>query len=389
MSAAATSLNITSGTGQSMLGTLAPNEYYILTLEDSTSREIVRVTGVAADALTVTRGFEGTTARTWIANSYIEMRVTKGTLENFVQGLLEVTYNEDLTSQVNGTATAFTVLDAPSSLAKTMLFYNGIKQRPTIDYTLSGTTITTTFTPQIGEVLVTEYSTGQLLGGGGGGGGGGTGDVTGPASSNDNIIARFNGVSGKIIQESLVGISDTGAITAPSVGSIIPFRFADQAGFPSAATYNGAIAKSDADGAMYFAHGGIWNKLVGASARTTAVGTTASIANLATDNISIAGFKSYMLMKVQVSHACWVRLYVDAASRTTDATRLEGVDPAPGSGVLAEIITTGAATQLITPATLGFNNDGPAATTMYVAVTNKSGATNVVTVTLTLLKLEE
>jgi len=41
-------------------------------------------------------------------------------------------------------------------------------------------------------------------------GGGGAGDVTGPASSTDNAIVRFDGTTGKIIQNSLVTINDGG-----------------------------------------------------------------------------------------------------------------------------------------------------------------------------------
>lgn len=42
----------------------------------------------------------------------------------------------------------------------------------------------------------------------------GTGDVNGPASSTDNAIARFDGTTGKIVQNSAVTISDAGGITA-------------------------------------------------------------------------------------------------------------------------------------------------------------------------------
>jgi len=48
----------------------------------------------------------------------------------------------------------------------------------------------------------------------------------------------------------------TGTTTA-----VIPFYYADQTSFPSAATYHGAIAHSHADGAMYFAHMGTWVEL--------------------------------------------------------------------------------------------------------------------------------
>ena len=88
--------------------------------------------------------------------------------------------------------------------------------------------------------------------------GAGTGDVVGPSSSTDNAIARFNLATGKVIQNSLVTVSDFGAITAPSASSVIPFHYDNQTQFPSAVTYHGAIAHSHADNRMYFAHSGSW-----------------------------------------------------------------------------------------------------------------------------------
>lgn len=46
-----------------------------------------------------------------------------------------------------------------------------------------------------------------------GGGGGGSGDVVGPASSTDNAVVRFDGTTGKAIQDSLVILSDTGNLS--------------------------------------------------------------------------------------------------------------------------------------------------------------------------------
>lgn len=91
------------------------------------------------------------------------------------------------------------------------------------------------------------------------------GDVVGPASSTDNAITRYDSTTGKLLQNSLVTISDAGAIVAPEAGSVIPFYFANQAAFPSAATYHGAVAHSHADGAMYYAHGGVWTLLYSTS----------------------------------------------------------------------------------------------------------------------------
>jgi len=110
----------------------------------------------------------------------------------------------------------------------------------------------------------------------------GAGDVSGPASATDNAITRFDGTTGKIVQNSLVTISDTGAITAPQVGSIIPFYFANQAAFPSAATYHGALAHSHSDGAMYFAHSSAWVRLLdnGGPLGTPSSGTATNLTGL-------------------------------------------------------------------------------------------------------------
>lgn len=372
----------------------------------------------------------------------------------------------------------------------------------------------------------------------------GSGDVVGPAAAADNALARYDLTTGKLLKNSLVTVSDTGAITAPSVGSVIPFYFADQAAFPVATTYHGAVAHSHADGKMYFAHSGTWNALAnitdivnttygisaetatggvnlrltgsdaatdnvkltaganitlsrtsadeitiaasgsgtasnsfatisvagqsdvaadsatdtltlvagtnvtittnagtdtvtinaaggGATAlssltdvvitgtptdgqvlkyntatskwingtdatggggalptRATVSGVTSSLADGGVGPINITGYRSYMLMKVQTSAAAWVRIYTSESARIADASRLEGTDPLPGAGVVAEIITTGAQTVLISPGALGFNDEGPVTTNIPCRVTNKSGGTAAITVTLTALQLE-
>jgi hypothetical protein len=106
-------------------------------------------------------------------------------------------------------------------------------------------------------------------------------------------------------------------------------------------------------------------------------------------NTEAVGFKTYALSKVTTNFPSWVRIYSDSTSRANDSTRAEGNDPTPGSGVIAEIITSpGSLTQLITPGVIGFNNDIVTTTTVYLAVTNKDSIARSVTVTLTLLQLE-
>ena len=123
----------------------------------------------------------------------------------------------------------------------------------------------------------------------------------------------------------------------------------------------------------------------GLTSRTTA-SVTQSIANNGIANVSFTTAKAMALMKIETSHAAWVTLYSSTSARTNDAGRLETTDPTPGSGVLSEVITTGNVSQIITPATVCFNEAG--ATTTYAKIVNKSGSTANVQVTLTYVQLE-
>jgi hypothetical protein len=70
----------------------------------------------------------------------------------------------------------------------------------------------------LSDVVVTSPTNGQNLQYNGtnwvnASGGGGGGDVTGAASSTDNAITRFDGTTGKVIQNSTVIVDDTGSVT--------------------------------------------------------------------------------------------------------------------------------------------------------------------------------
>ena len=125
-------------------------------------------------------------------------------------------------------------------------------------------------------------------------------------------------------------------------------------------------------------------------ARTSISGTTTSIINEFAANLTIGtGFKSYVLFKVQTSVAAWVTIYTDTTSRSNDSSRSITTDPAPGSGIIAEVITQGSnQTVLITPGTIGWNNDASPTSNVYLKVVNKSGSNEAITVTLTVLQLE-
>ena len=94
-------------------------------------------------------------------------------------------------------------------------------------------------------------------------------------------------------------------------------------------------------------------------------------------------------MKIETSHAAWVTIYIDAGSRTNDASRNIQTDPLPGAGVIAEIVTTGDTIQNITPAVTGWNNDSTPGTTAYLKVVNMDASTQNLVVTATYITLEK
>jgi len=117
--------------------------------------------------------------------------------------------------------------------------------------------------------------------------------------------------------------------------------------------------------------------------------TTASLENNSTGNITVIGSKAYMLSKISTSAPAWVRVYTDASKRSTDASRSIDNDPVPGSGVIAEVLTSvSALSQIITPGAIGFNTDTIVSNNLYLAVTNKSGSTAPIAVILTLVPIE-
>ena len=77
-----------------------------------------------------------------------------------------------------------------------------------------------------------------------------------------NGIGLFVNTSGDLTAQGDVIVQGTIDATG---GNKIAFYYADQAAFPSASTYHGAIAHSHADGKMYFAHAGAWVEIANSS----------------------------------------------------------------------------------------------------------------------------
>lgn len=226
----------------------------------------------------------------------------------------------------------------------------------------------------------------------------GTSAASGITTGSNNIILNAgnyqngttSGFTASTSNSLWIGQSSYPWITGTSFGNTrnvtIPgqltagFLIAGGLTYPTTNGTSGQVLTSNGSGGVS------WGSISGLKSRTTAGVTASALVSNGISNTSIVTPRTYVLHKIETSHAAWVTLYTDTTSRTADASRTETTDPTPGSGVLAEVITTGATTQLITPGVICFNSGGTEAT--YLKIVNKSGATANLTVTLYYVQLE-
>jgi hypothetical protein len=64
--------------------------------------------------------------------------------------------NEIPSGTINGSNTAFTLANAPTA-GSVHLYLNGVRLRPTTDYSITGTAITMVMVPQTGDWLYADY----------------------------------------------------------------------------------------------------------------------------------------------------------------------------------------------------------------------------------------
>lgn len=127
--------------------------------------------------------------------------------------------------------------------------------------------------------------------------------------------------------------------------------------------------------------GGVQHRL---SVRLDEIETTAAIADAANADIVFDGLgESGEFVQITVSEPSWVRFYPTAADRNADGSRTNDQDPQPGSGVLLEVLTTTSnETVLVTPGAAYYNNDTTTVPALYCRVTNLSGASSAISVTV-------
>ena len=227
-------------------------------------------------------------------------------------------------------------------------------------------------------------------GGGGGGGGIALTDLSVVTNSAGTAALTYNNSNGQFsyTPPDLSGYLTSYTVTASDLNGISIDALSD--------VDTTTTAPSDGDVLTYKSATGQWESAAptgggggaGLTSRATADATASGLADGSPANLTITAAKTYALLKIQTSHAAWVSIYTSSAARTADASRLEVTDPQPGSGVIAEVITTDGAIQAITPGTIGWNDDGTPSTNVYVKVVNKSGSTQDLTVTLHYVQLE-
>jgi hypothetical protein len=142
------------------------------------------------------------------------------------------------------------------------------------------------------------------------------------------------------------------------------------------------------DGTSITINNGVISSAGSAFSRATVATTTASLNANASATATVTAAKGYVLYSIQVSAAAWVTVYSSTAARTADSARSISTDPTLGSGVLAEVITTGAATQLFTPGIFGFSSESSPNSNVQLKITNNGATATPITVTLTYLPLE-
>lgn len=194
------------------------------------------------------------------------------------------------------------------------------------------------------------------------------------AARNGTIVGVTDGNRGDIL------VSGTGTTWSLNQDVVGPDELEDTTVSPG--TYTLSSITVDAQGRVTNASSGSGSL----PSRVSSNAITAELADGVAGDLIIPGRRGYLLYRVETSVAAWVTLYTDETSRSNDAGRTEGTEPAAGSGVIVDVITTGTETQSISPGIVGWSSDNT--DNIYAKVVNKSGSTNIISITVTYVPTE-
>lgn len=192
----------------------------------------------------------------------------------------------------------------------------------------------------------------------------------------------------------LAQLATHAGLTTTAHGGVVAPSLVDAKGDLIVGSANDTVARKAAgsNGKFLSAQSGqsdglLWDDPV--LARTSITWTTGSLANNASENDDEAMAKACQAYSITTDRAARVRAYSTSAHRTADAARAAGTDPTGNHGCLLDVVlVAGTLTIDFSPLVNLVNLDGTPATTIYFAVTNTSGSTSTVQVTITYRKSE-
>ncbi len=132
---------------------------------DDPNTEIVKVTGISGNVLTIERGQEDTTGKAHANGQAVQNLITAGQFEEIEEAINvlspgEQVDSEELSSQVDGLTDSFTTLF--NYVAGTLKIYvGGMRQTPGVgkDYTETGVNgFDLNYIPVVGEVILVDYT---------------------------------------------------------------------------------------------------------------------------------------------------------------------------------------------------------------------------------------
>ena len=152
-----TTIPVTEGSVFPAVNLSGAGTFFLLTLDDETNNEIVKVTSCSGASgninLTVIRAQEGTTARAFASGDKAELRFTSGTIDEIRS---DNTVHTNIFTTANNSTTDFTLSDEVANENDLVVFIDGVFQAHNT-FSVSGTTLTLATAPASGRV-VTVYS---------------------------------------------------------------------------------------------------------------------------------------------------------------------------------------------------------------------------------------
>ena len=145
-----TTATVTDG---SVFPTLAAGEHFYCTFDDGTNNEIVKVTARSGNTLTIIRGVDNTTARSFTSGDAAELRATSALLTDIQENIAAKSANQTVYNTTTASsATDYDIGIDPSVEANAMVFLNGVMQHHDT-FSFSGSTLTFDTAPPDGMAL--------------------------------------------------------------------------------------------------------------------------------------------------------------------------------------------------------------------------------------------